>query len=191
MQLRQSSRHKFHRRKFHWDSNGFRGVMRALLTLSVAKSGSRIYRLPSRSPWPMSRASAISITTRFTGSIIWCCKSDSGRCQNLILDILPSMRRVLRRAAPTLRSLPIQTGNRLFKYIRGGPKSRWIRFFRWLGKARYRAIETIAVDLHAPYHASPWAIHVPDTFHITRERNRAMDECLKELAHSRGRTVSC
>lgn len=60
------------------------------------------------------------------------------------------------------------------------------RFFKWIGRRRCQAIETIAMDLHKDYHASakhfcPKALRVPDKFHIVQELNRAIVKVYENL----------
>lgn len=69
----------------------------------------------------------------------------------------------------------------------GRTKESLDEFFKWIGKERCGAIETIAMDLHPDYHASaqefiPQALHVPDKFHIVQRLNEAMVEAFKELS---------
>lgn len=71
----------------------------------------------------------------------------------------------------------------------GRSKDSLDQFFKWLGKKRCQAIETIAMDLHEPYHASareyaPQAQRVPDKFHVIQRLNEAMEQGYRELAQN-------
>lgn len=78
---------------------------------------------------------------------------------------------------------------------KGRSKESLDEFFRWLGKKRCQAIESIAMDLHPDYHASarqyiPKAFHVPDKFHIMQRLNQAMDEAFRELTFKQTGTLA-
>lgn len=77
----------------------------------------------------------------------------------------------------------------------GRSKKSLDEFFEWIGKERCQAIETIAMDLHADYHASarefiPNAQHVPDKFHIMQRLNQAVDEAFRELTFKQTGTLA-
>lgn len=77
----------------------------------------------------------------------------------------------------------------------GRSKKSLDEFFQFIGKERCKAIESIAMDLHADYWASvrehcPKALHVPDKFHIVQRLNQAIDEALRELVYKQTGTLA-
>lgn len=81
-------------------------------------------------------------------------------------------------------------------YVAPGRKKQSLdEFFEWIGKARCKRIETMAVDLHKDYHASvkehcPHARIVPDKFHIVKKLNETMDEVLREVIFKKTGTLA-
>jgi transposase len=59
------------------------------------------------------------------------------------------------------------------------------RFFRWLGRRRARAIQTVCSDMASAYSDAirqhlPQATHVIDRFHVSQHLSRAIDEIRRQ-----------